>query len=190
MTDTEVAPGTRQRVVRFQQDALQHLDCLYSAALLMTGDPAEAEVLLQDVFATAVASLHQIRPGDNLKAWLYQIMFTVFADSRDGVPRGAGRDVDGAAGDRRLTVPGPQSRASPRSTTADALDRLSPRHVRAAVRSLPNDLRIAVYLADVEGFSYREIAEITGVPIGDAIRNLHSARRELRTRLQHAVDAA
>jgi RNA polymerase sigma-70 factor, ECF subfamily len=177
-----LAETVRQRGVRFRRDALPYLDRLYSAALLMTGNQADAEDLVQEVFATAFVSFHQLRPGDNLKAWLYRIMITLFAGGRQTT--WPGQDLVGLVDDTQPIRSDAESWANPPPADAHALDRVPPGDVQMALQSLPYICRIAIYLADVERFSYREIADITGTKIGDVTCGLHRSRRELRTRLQ------
>jgi len=188
----ELADTVIKRGDRFRRDALPYLDCVYSAALLMTGNQADAEDLVQEVFATAFVSFHHFRLGDNLKAWLYRIMMTRFADSERGrrgrqeIRRLPGPDLVGPAADPPpvWTDPDPPPWTGPSPTDPHALDHLPPGDVQAALRSLPEDSRIAIYLADVEGFTYREIADVTGIQIGDVRRGLRRGRVELHSLLQ------
>ena len=181
--DTVADPATEtaeQRAARFESDALVYLDQLYGAALRMTRNPADAEDLVQETFAKAFASFHQFTPGTNLKAWLYRILTNTFINTyrkRQRQPQLSGGDT---IEDWQLARAEAHTSTGLRSAEMEALDLMPDSAVTEAMNALAADFRLAVYLADVEGFAYKEIAEIMGTPIGTVMSRLNRGRNQLR----------
>ncbi|MGC3952650.1 MAG: sigma-70 family RNA polymerase sigma factor [Propionicimonas sp.] len=169
-----------ERAQRFETDALPYLDQLYGAALRMTRNPADAEDLLQETFAKAFAAFHQFTPGTNLKAWLYRILTNTFINTYRKKQRQPAESGGDTIEDWQLARAEAHTSTGLRSAEMDALDRMPDSAVTDAMQQLAPDFRLAVYLADVEGFSYKEIAEIMGTPIGTVMSRLNRGRTQLR----------
>jgi RNA polymerase sigma-70 factor (ECF subfamily) len=167
---------------RFEREAIPLLSELYGAALRLTRNPTDAEDLLQEAFLRAYRGFASFKEGTNLRAWLYRILTNAFINvyrKRQREPQTiSDSEVEEWYLYEKLGADGAEA-----SAEAQVLDSLPDEDVQEALASLPDQFRLAVLLADVEGFSYKEIAEILEVPIGTVMSRLHRGRRALERRL-------
>lgn len=189
------APNTRMRGVRqsadsapesgFEREALASIDALYRTALRLTRRPADAEDLVQDTYLRAFRAADRFEPGTNLRAWL----FTILHNAAKNRLRDRARDtvmVDSEAVERAADSPDPREVETPETRLIK--ESLTP-DLQAAVDGLPDAFRQAVWLRDVEEFSYAEIASIVSVPVGTVMSRISRGRRLLFERLQHLKPA-
>ncbi len=170
---------------QFAELAMPYMDALYSAALRMTRNPSDAEDLVQETYLRAYRGFPGFQEGTNLKAWLYKILTNTFINIYRAKKRRPEQvDLDDTEDFylyRRLG--GLEAVESQRTPESEVLDQMPEAVVKEALEALPEQFRMAVLLADVEGFSYKEIAEITEVPIGTVMSRLHRGRKQLQKRL-------
>ncbi len=168
----------------FTDLAMEHMPALYSAALRMTRNPSDAEDLVQETYLRAYRGFGGFTEGTNLRAWLYRILTNTYINSYRAAKRRPEiadvEDVEDLYLYHRLSS---ADGAPSRSAEEEALASFTDDEVKAAIESLPEAFRMAVLLADVEGFSYKEIAEITDVPIGTVMSRIHRGRRALQKAL-------
>jgi RNA polymerase sigma-70 factor (ECF subfamily) len=166
----------------FSDQAMQYMGSLYTAALRMTRNPSDAEDLVQETYLKAYRAFGGFTEGTNLKAWLYRILTNTFINSYRSKKRRPEEteldEVEDLYLYRRLG--GLEAVAASRSAEEEVLDHFTDGDVKAAVEALPEQFRMAVLLADVEGFSYKEIAEILDIPIGTVMSRLHRGRKSLQ----------
>jgi len=174
----------------FAELAMPYMSALYSAALRMTRNPADAEDLVQETYLRAYRGFGGFREGTNLKAWLYKILTNTFINTYRAKKR---RPLESDLDDvedlylyRRLG--GLEAATAGRSAEDELLDIYTDDEVKRALEELPEQFRMAVMLADVEGFSYKEIADILDIPIGTVMSRLHRGRKGLQKKLwEYAV---
>ncbi|MFC8038599.1 sigma-70 family RNA polymerase sigma factor [Paenarthrobacter sp. NPDC057355] len=177
------AESPEQRRERFERDAMQYVDQLYSAAMRMARNPSDAEDLVQEAYTKAFSAFHQYKPGTNLKAWLYRILTNTYINlyrKRQREPLQSNSDT---IEDWQLAKAESHTSAGLRSAEAEALDHLPDSDVKNALQAIPEEFRLAVYFADVEGYAYKQISEIMNTPIGTVMSRLHRGRKMLRDML-------
>lgn len=179
--ETPVAQDLAAKRALFEEQALPFMDQLYAAAVRMTRNPADAADLVQETFVKAFTAFGQFQQGTNLKAWLYRIQTNTFINiyrkNQRNPYQGTIDDLqDWQLGGAESVT---QSKAT-RSAEAEAIDHLPDSAVKDALQAIPEDFRLAVYFADVEGFSYQEVADIMKTPVGTVMSRLHRGRRMLR----------
>lgn len=168
----------------FETEALSYMDQLYAAALRMTRNGADAEDLVQEAYAKAFAAQDKFTPGTNLKAWLYRIQTNAFINSYRKKQREPKRSDADTVEDWQLAAAAEHTSSGLASAEDRALDSLGDDEVRRALSELSEDFRMAVFLSDVEGFAYKEIAQIMDTPVGTVMSRLHRGRKLLREKLR------
>ncbi len=183
---------TPESRLRLEHAAIEHIDALYRTGLRMTRNPADAEDLVQETYLRAFRSLHQFTEGTNLRAWLFRILTNTYInDYRRRQRRPISASLDNIE-EFYLYDHLIETRVQPGDSRpeTEVLQQLTVEAVGAAIESLPEEFRHVVLLADVEGFAYREIAEIVGIPVGTVMSRLFRARRRLQKQLHDtAVEA-
>ncbi len=178
VADSTMEPATSAQD-NFEQQVRPYIGQLYPAALRMTHNPADAEDLVQDTLAKAYTAFSQFTPGTNLRAWLNKILANTFINTyrkrkrEPAIAPGADPASDWHTSADPLAP-------TARSAEAEALDKITDSAILAALRELPPDFRTTVWLADVEGYPYREVAALMGTPLGTVMSRLHRARGKLR----------
>jgi RNA polymerase sigma-70 factor (ECF subfamily) len=166
----------------FERDAMQYARQLYSAAMRMTRDRTDAEDLVQETYLKAYRAYGSFEEGTNLKAWLYRILTNTYINQYRKESRRPSEVDLGAVEDLYLyrRMGSEETAEASRSTEDRVLDGLVESDIKRAVESLPENFRIPVLLADLEGFSYKEIAEILDIPIGTVMSRLHRGRKAMQ----------
>ena len=176
---------------QFAEQALEYMPALYSAALRMTHNAADAEDLVQETYLRAYRGFGSFTEGTNLRAWLYRILTNTYINSYRSRQRRPDErqldDVEDLYLYRRIGAV--EEAMAARSAEDELMDLFTDDQVKAALDSLPDQFRMAVYLADVEGFSYREIADILDIPIGTVMSRLHRGRKAMQKELyKYAIE--
>ncbi len=177
--EAEPTPAAAKKAL-FEAQALPFMDQLYAAAMRMTRNPADAADLVQETFIKAFQAFDQFQQGTNLKAWLYRIQTNTFINIYRKQQRDPYQGTIDDLEDWQLGGAESATATTTRSAEAEAIDHLRDSAVKEALQSIPEDFRLAVYFADVEGFSYQEIADIMKTPVGTVMSRLHRGRRMLR----------
>jgi RNA polymerase sigma-70 factor (ECF subfamily) len=177
--------GLQEVSPAFEAEALASLDSLYRAALRLTRVPADAEDLVQETYLKAFRGFGGFEEGTNLKAWLYRILTNTFINTYRAKKRRPDESDLGEVEDLYLyrRLGGLEAAAAGRSAEDELLDIYTDDEVKRALEGLPEQFRMAVLLADVEGFSYKEIADILDIPIGTVMSRLHRGRKGLQKKL-------
>lgn len=168
----------------FEEQALPYMDQLYAAAMRMTRNPADAADLVQETFVKAFQAFRSFEQGTNLKAWLYRIQTNTYINLYRKRQRDPYRGSIDELEEWQLADATSATATTSRSAEAEAIDHLPDSDVKDALAAMPEDFRLAVFLADVEGFSYQEIADIMKTPVGTVMSRLHRGRKLLRERLR------
>jgi|SRR5699024_364417 len=183
MDDAETPESIDPRT-QFEDQALPYMDQLYGAAMRMARNPQDAADLVQDTFVKAFAAWGRFTQGTNLKAWLYRILTNTYINGYRKRQREPYQGAIDELEDWQLGGAVSTTSSSRRSAEAEAIDRMPASAVKDALQELKEDFRMVVYLADVEGFAYQEIADIMDTPIGSVMSRLHRGRRLLRESLR------
>ncbi|SHY50253.1 RNA polymerase sigma-70 factor, TIGR02947 family [Mycobacteroides abscessus subsp. abscessus] len=182
--NVESTPDTALSPEEFEREALSHIDALYSGALRLTRHQHDAEDLVQDTYVRAFRASTSFKAGTNMRAWLFRIMHNAFISSYRKAQRRPKESGGEQVEDWQLARAASHDSTGLRSAETEALALLPEGDIQDALNDLREDYREAVYLADVEGFSYKEIAEIMGTPIGTVMSRIHRGRGLLRASLE------
>lgn len=175
---------------RFERDALPLLDQLYGAAIGMTRNPTDAEDLVQETYVKAFSSFASYREGTNLKAWMYRIMTNTYINAYRKKQREPYHSPAEEMTDAQVAEVASHHATGLRSAEVEALENLPNETIKQALAELPEDRRMVVYYADVEGLPYKEISEIMDTPMGTVMSRLHRGRKQLRESLRDVARAA
>ena len=168
----------------FESEALSYMNQLYAAALRMTRHGPDAEDLVQETYAKAFAAQDKFTPGTNLKAWLYRIQTNAFINNYRKKQRRPKLSDAEQVEDWQIAAAAEHTSTGLASAEQEALDQITDVEVKQALSELSEDFRMAVFLSDVEGFAYKEIAEIMDTPVGTVMSRLHRGRKLLREMLR------
>lgn len=186
MADTDSA-ASQELAERFEDEALPLLNQLYGGALRMTRNPPDAEDLVQETYLKAYKAFHSFKQGTNLKAWLYRIMTNTYINSYRKKQRQPAQQLTEEITDYQLYTTSSHDSTGLESAEVLALENLPNSDIVDALNQLSEDYRLVVYLADVEGLAYKEIAEAMGTPLGTVMSRLHRGRKQLRGLLKEVA---
>lgn len=175
--------GGEEQTLDFATAVTPFAGQLYPTALRMTRNPADAEDLVQETFTKAFANFHQFRAGTNLRAWLYRILTNTFINNYRKKQREPRQETTDEIKDWQLAAAEKHTSAGMRSAETEVLDRLPDSDIKQALARLPRDFQEVIYLVDIEGYAYKEVAERMNTPLGTVMSRLHRARRQLREML-------
>ena len=185
----DVSPTPTEKADEFQELAMPLLDQLYGAALRMTRNPADAEDLVQEAYAKAFSAFHTFKRGTNFRAWMHRILTNAYINHYRKRQRQPAQYPTEEISDWEYAAAAEHSSTGLRSAEVEAMDRLPDDEIKTALAELPEEFRMAVYYADVEGLPYKEIADIMDTPLGTVMSRLHRGRKQLRESLHDvAVD--
>lgn len=179
----EHADHQKEQTLDFASAVTPFADQLYPTALRMTRNPADAEDLVQETFTKAFANFHQFRAGTNLRAWLYRILTNTFINNYRKKQREPRQETTDEIKDWQLAAAAKHTSTGMRSAETEVLDQLPDSDIKQALARLPEDFQEVIYLVDIEGYAYKEVAEHMGTPLGTVMSRLHRARRQLRDML-------
>ena len=167
----------------FEEQAMEHIDKLYAHAMRKTGNSADANDLVQETYLKAFAAFDQFQQGTNIKAWLHRILENTYINQYRKLQNQPYYSPLEELEDWQLGDAESRTATSSRSAEAEAIDHLPASAIKDALQALPEDFRAAVYLVDVEGYSYQEVADIMDTPTGTVMSRLHRGRKLLREQL-------
>lgn len=181
---TETAEDQREQQRLFEEQALPLLDQLYGGAMRLTRNPQDAEDLIQETYLKAYKNFSSFKQGTNLKAWLYRIMTNTYINSYRKAQRRPTESSADELSDFQLYTTSGHDSTGLESAEVAALKQMPDSQISEAMNDLPEDYRMVVYYADVEGLAYKEIAEVMGTPLGTVMSRLHRGRKLLRAALK------
>ncbi|OFT62969.1 sigma-70 family RNA polymerase sigma factor [Corynebacterium sp. HMSC05E07] len=181
---TETAEEQREQQRLFEEQALPLLDQLYGGAMRLTRNPQDAEDLIQETYLKAYKNFSSFKQGTNLKAWLYRIMTNTYINSYRKAQRRPTESSADELSDFQLYTTAGHDSTGLESAEVAALKQMPDSQISEAMNDLPEDYRMVVYYADVEGLAYKEIAEVMGTPLGTVMSRLHRGRKLLRAALK------
>jgi RNA polymerase sigma-70 factor (ECF subfamily) len=183
MTKSKISFETEEKIRAFETQALPLMPQLYGAALRWTRNPSDAEDLVQEALAKAFVAWGQFQQGTNLKAWLYRIMTNTHINMYNKRAKDQAKGGLDELEDWQLGSAESMTSTTSKSAELEALDNLPANIIRESLEKIPDEFRMVVYYAVVDGLPYAEIAEIMGTPVGTVMSRLHRGKKLLRSML-------